>query len=305
MVAPWVIPAATAALQYLGSREDTESGEQIAEQNNNLQREFAQHGIRWKVADAQAAGLHPLFALGGNTATYTPNPIPVNNSHADLGQNLGRAVQAAGTPSERELQQAQLDHLQAQTEKEHAMSAYYASEAARTRQQAGQTSPLPLDQFGDPIAGQVVAKPDEVVSARVGNLSQTAANSHPALTNFAFSRDGDRPVDVLAPSQLAAESFEGLGEIGKSLLIPGTIATNVRRYGWRWISDVLNGGHVFGDGADPAFRAMDRTVEKAREHVSNWLYSLDPYSRALVFSQTEEKKRPVRGSRSSSGKIKY
>ena len=31
------------------------------------QREFAKHGIQWRVDDAKAAGIHPLAALGSPT----------------------------------------------------------------------------------------------------------------------------------------------------------------------------------------------------------------------------------------------
>ena len=41
--------------------------------NAALQREFAQSGIQWKVADAKKAGLHPLAALGAQTASASPS----------------------------------------------------------------------------------------------------------------------------------------------------------------------------------------------------------------------------------------
>ena len=45
------------------------------DQQSDLQREFAQNGIRWKVADAEAAGIHPLAALGAQTTPYQPVSI--------------------------------------------------------------------------------------------------------------------------------------------------------------------------------------------------------------------------------------
>ena len=39
------------------------------DRNEALQREFAQNGIRWRAADARAAGLHPLAALGSSGAS--------------------------------------------------------------------------------------------------------------------------------------------------------------------------------------------------------------------------------------------
>lgn len=88
------------------------------EQSEKLQREFAQHGIRWKVADAVAAGIHPVFALGGAGATYSPTSfipgsgpevgIPSGNDPgqylSNMGQDVSRAVLAAATREERTVQ---------------------------------------------------------------------------------------------------------------------------------------------------------------------------------------------------------
>lgn len=68
-----------------------------------LQREFAQSGIQWKVADAKAAGIHPLYALGANTVNYAPHSVgavadtALPNAIARSGQDIGRAVDATRT----------------------------------------------------------------------------------------------------------------------------------------------------------------------------------------------------------------
>lgn len=72
------------------------------------QRDFAQYGIRWKVADAKAAGLHPLAALGASTPAYSP----VGSNIPDLskfGQNIQRAVMAKATDAERELAKLEIE----------------------------------------------------------------------------------------------------------------------------------------------------------------------------------------------------
>lgn len=77
---------------------------QMARQNEQTQREFAQHGIRWKVADAQAAGLHPLAALGSQTTSFSPVSVGGDAAKLDLGsmgQDIGRAIKAATTQEER------------------------------------------------------------------------------------------------------------------------------------------------------------------------------------------------------------
>lgn len=54
--------------------------DEVRAENINQQKEFAQNTIQWRVADAKAAGLHPLFGLQGNNATFSPNPVTVNDS---------------------------------------------------------------------------------------------------------------------------------------------------------------------------------------------------------------------------------
>lgn len=72
-----------------------------------LQKEFAQQGIRWKVADAKEAGIHPLYALGANTNSYSPVGLgsfkdnSFGDSLARAGQDIGRAIDAGSTEQER------------------------------------------------------------------------------------------------------------------------------------------------------------------------------------------------------------
>lgn len=65
-----------------------------------MQKKFAQNAIQWKVADAKAAGVHPLFALGANTAQYSPTNV-VGDSIARAGQDIGQAVDRMRTPPQR------------------------------------------------------------------------------------------------------------------------------------------------------------------------------------------------------------
>lgn len=82
--------------------------ERIAAQNIALQREFAQNGIRWKVDDARAAGIHPLYALGAQGASFSPVSvagISDNSMGAGLaaaGQDISRAINTTRTGPERD-----------------------------------------------------------------------------------------------------------------------------------------------------------------------------------------------------------
>lgn len=61
--------------EWFGADRDDE----VRADNTALQREFAQNTIRWRVEDAKAAGLHPLFGLQGNNATFSPNAVSVGD----------------------------------------------------------------------------------------------------------------------------------------------------------------------------------------------------------------------------------
>lgn len=91
-----------------GSADENRAAQQaMAQQNIAAQREFAQNGVRWKVDDARAAGVHPLFALGASTHSFSPVSVgggadsSMGDAVASAGQNIGRAVQAGMTRDER------------------------------------------------------------------------------------------------------------------------------------------------------------------------------------------------------------
>lgn len=88
------------------AKEANATNERIAAQNIANQREFAQQGIRWKVADAQAAGLHPLAALGAQTNSFSNvvggDHVSPKTDFGGMGQDIGRAIDAGSTAAERQ-----------------------------------------------------------------------------------------------------------------------------------------------------------------------------------------------------------
>lgn len=78
---------------------------EIANKNIEMQREFAQHGIRWKVADAMNAGLHPLIGAGAQPQSFAPvsvsSHVPDTSWMGNAGQNIGRALAATMTREDR------------------------------------------------------------------------------------------------------------------------------------------------------------------------------------------------------------
>lgn len=74
------------------------------DKDRKLSKEFAQQGIRWKVEDAKAAGLHPLAALGAQTTSYAPvsaGSSDLGSGLAQAGQDISRGINATRTAGER------------------------------------------------------------------------------------------------------------------------------------------------------------------------------------------------------------
>lgn len=77
--------------------------------NIALQQDFAKKGIRWRVKDAEAAGIHPLYSMGASLPTFQPSPLNIGADNsmgtalAQAGQDIGRAVSATATQPERDL----------------------------------------------------------------------------------------------------------------------------------------------------------------------------------------------------------
>lgn len=151
------VPIVGDVLSGIGSVFGAKSQKDANEDNYQAQKEFAQHGIQWKVDDARRAGLHPLYALGGSGAAYTPSAQAID--YGAMGQNLSRAASAA-SGEQRAVQNAQLNLLAAQTRKTEMETAVLASEEARARQGALVSNPIPSSiDYGTPGVSQTFPVP--------------------------------------------------------------------------------------------------------------------------------------------------
>lgn len=105
-------PLISGGFDLLGGFLNRSHQEEMADAQYDAQREFAQHGIRWRVEDAKAAGLHPLAALGYAGQGYAPQRIfadPVANAMGRMGQDLGRAISTMKTKEEKEIVRIRID----------------------------------------------------------------------------------------------------------------------------------------------------------------------------------------------------
>lgn len=115
-----------------GKADSNRYAESANASNLAAQMMFAQQGLRWRVEDARAAGLHPLAALNAQIQPFTPS-----FSAPSMGQDLSRSMYATRTGGERiESQMAALTLERGQLENE-----LLRSQIAKMRGQVGPPMP--------------------------------------------------------------------------------------------------------------------------------------------------------------------
>lgn len=185
-----------------------------------LQKEFAQNGIQWKVADAKAAGVHPIYALGAPTTSYSPQAVggsPWSETFKQAGASLGRL---AGSNSE-ELAD---DLLRSQIEGQKIDNQIKKSEFARLNS----AQSVPVRPAAAVAAGDVVLNSLQ----RTKNESGSLAKEVGSLPDFTYvdSMDGSK---YIVPSKDAKERIE-------DQLIP--------ELSWAWRNNILP---IFGQKPPP------------------------------------------------------
>lgn len=157
------------------------------EQQIALQREFAQNGIRWKVDDAKAAGIHPLYALGGSGATYSPINVINDSTRSGLdfgkmGQDIGQAIERMKTPPEKEETRMEKLALERAELENDLLRSKIARENAETSpgMPSGLPSAVPGQEHGMRRAGAFVVKPKEIPSTNPG-IPQSEGGAVPGI----------------------------------------------------------------------------------------------------------------------------
>lgn len=164
------------------NREANAKAEAAAAANIAMQKEFAQNGIRWKVEDAKAAGIHPLYALGASSPSFSPVSVgtapdmSMPSAMADMGQNISRAVSATRTAPEKEMATIQLAQAKAQLD---GSVIDNQIKAMQLKNLANPSPSFPAGDSGNFIPGQgnsplVRVKPSERSTSAEGRPAQQA-----------------------------------------------------------------------------------------------------------------------------------
>lgn len=246
-----------------------------AERNRQMQYEFAKNGIRWRVEDAKAAGIHPLAALGAATTSASPIAIgpaygvaedrnysrgpDIGSSLKDMGQGLGRAVAATQTKVERQLTAFELMRQEQQIRSGDLDIAIKGAQLAKLTQQSQNGPGLPTDVSSARIPGSTgtgvyEAEPPKVLNPDPNHQGYTAG---PATPNATWQRAPSGDVYSVPHKDLQMDEFSSPGYVtwmihnkvlpyisqryrdaarpSNALLPPGAVAWRLGAPGLGWV----------------------------------------------------------------------
>lgn len=103
----WLPAVISAGSQLAGGLIGAKQQKKSMKMQLRAQKEFAQQGVRWRVADARAAGISPLAALGA--ATHSPSFTYTGDTMGDAIAGAGKAV-AAGIQAKEAADMARQSH---------------------------------------------------------------------------------------------------------------------------------------------------------------------------------------------------
>lgn len=247
-----------------------------------LQREFAQSGIQWRVQDAKAAGVHPLFALGASPASYSPTVNPMASAVGQMGQDVSRSALAAQQQQVQEEQLAlQRMAAAASSERDFATASAQRALAAKTLQDMNASGPVMpaaravslsslrsaegVDVLPDPgpgLEGQSTfgararaARAGAVVPFLAGQVEHKAGEQYSTnpmnpglgaeMNPFLSPFTSPSGTPYLLPNKPGSEALEAAGELVAPMIIA---RENLAHFGPEWAFEVLYGRKA-GEGA--------------------------------------------------------
>lgn len=224
------------------------------------QKDLNNNAISIRVADAQRAGIHPLYALGPTGTTFSP--VSTNFSQ-DAGQDLSRASMANADRSQREREiahQALINSMnERRAEEAHGLNMERgALENEILRSQLARNNSAQLGPGGAlPQAERQGAGVRTVPSRVVTGSLDNAAREPGAITDFQYYHRNDGSLGIMPSEQMKERSEDDvvsqLGWHARNSLLPffrGVRPPSTdqyplpRGYVWRW-NPALQGFYPF------------------------------------------------------------
>lgn len=159
---------ASAVPTVVGSGLDYALG-RMSQRQAELDTEYQmKHAIQWRVADAEKAGIHPLYAMGAQPVPGGPMQVGTNFDVA--GQDVGRALSRNFDPMMRARQLAEIDLLHSQTKEADLRGDYFKSLIARESRDGSALGVPTLEhhQLDPSLTGRITVDPVRVPSTKTG-----------------------------------------------------------------------------------------------------------------------------------------
>ncbi|AZL82716.1 DNA pilot protein [Apis mellifera associated microvirus 38] len=129
-------------------------GSDPQQRQEDMQERFAKKGIQWRVQDAQDAGIHPLYALGAQTHSFSP--VQAGGGLPDVISSMGTDLSTAidrTRPLDEKLSAFQLSMQQLQLQRGQLENQLLASQIAKINA-GGFNPPMPTSGATYKIPGQ-------------------------------------------------------------------------------------------------------------------------------------------------------
>lgn len=244
----------------IGGKKAADNSKAVAKMNIDAQKEFAQNGIRWRVEDAKAAGIHPVYSLGASTNSFSPvggytGDYGISDAANTFGQGVDRAIRAKMTEDERKTLQAkqemqevfQLADMNMRKEESDAKVLMYKSEALRNFAASQQV----LKNTGLPPALPSVGKPKLIPGQGNAPNAPSASNMPEGDKMWQFMETSQPGVYSLLPGNDYSQLYEDKGFLLESLPLLKSYGQDLlglltgkklggMRYSWKdkgWIKD--------------------------------------------------------------------
>ncbi|AXH77576.1 MAG: DNA pilot protein [Microviridae sp.] len=209
--------------------------------NIQQQRDFARHGIQWRVQDAKSAGVHPLYALGAQTPSFSPSSQPVSygDSLSRMGQDISRAAMSSQSADEKkqfQIQQSQQSRLLEGQIQNQDLRNQILQEEFNALKSPGTGPGIPSSGGPGTFATNDIKKvPAEVTSSLLGGFTQAGHN--PMFQLFKSGPDSYK----LAPSAKYKEAIEDspqeMFSTVEMLVRNGSIQPYPPKSGYHWAVD--------------------------------------------------------------------
>lgn len=247
-VVPGIGTAIGAGVGLLGGVLSNMSHEKQADRGYAEQREALQHGISWRVADAKAAGIHPLYALGSPPMSVAPivTQDAIGPAIQQMGQSMTDISRSTLNEQQKATQFAELQVLGSQRNKNDAEAELARVQSHVLLQKQGSNINAPglgvqPEHGQNPTGGgvgMIDLKPAEQISTKTG-MPMSSAGVNPAyqlrylengLPMYLPIAEGDSPEETI--SEMHPLTWAGL------------IAKNSRIFGPGWAKDLIQSRYL-------------------------------------------------------------